>query len=117
MLLRSLAANEELNRAVADLQISVTNLELHVEDLQLQVQILGENASMTQQFGISTPRHDQEQDAGLDAWYENDENVHPGPPARETDLTSSTAAWPTTIDQAQPISRQRTAPATSSEPF
>ena len=108
-LYKSLAANEELNRAVAELQISVANLEMHVQDLQLQLQDLQGNVTH-HDIGNSTPRPVQEQDAALDAWYGNEENVrtddqiqHPyGPPTRETDLTSIAAVWPTTIDPVGP---------------
>jgi hypothetical protein len=84
-LLRAIASNEELARAVADLQMSVSNLEIQVSDLQLQLQQqewereLPSDSPQAQHFSL-TPRVEPVA-ADLAEWYDQ-------PPARATDLAT-----------------------------
>jgi len=90
-LLKAIASNEELARAVTDLQLSVSNLEVQVSDLQLQLQYHESNqdSNQTRFFKVHTPRMYPEQDP-LEGWYGNAESQRM--PPRVPDLT---AQWPT----------------------
>ena len=69
-----ISSNEELSRAVADLQVSVSNLEIQVSDLQLQMQYYDLNPvdvsprhyDLTPRLGDATGQPDR-----LDDWYNN----------------------------------------------
>jgi len=83
---KAVDSNEELARAVTDIQMSVTNLEIQVSDLQLQMQHYEFNQEQTgpQQFGIHTPRVEGQQQA-LEGWWSEQ------PPAGVNDLAAQQA--------------------------
>ena len=76
LLFKAIASNEELGRAVSELQVSVSNLEIKVADLQVQLLYYESNEDSTRYYDLSTPRLGAEP-ATLAGWYDGREEAMP----------------------------------------